>query len=76
MIQTATNDIMLKQDLSNTQMNPCGSLAAPQWVFIQPTPLLIQKGLTPTVLQQELQIINDKSVDWYINYIPYIYPTK
>ena len=65
MIQTGANDIMLRQDLSNVQMNPCGALPAPRWVYTQPTPLLIQKGLTATVLQQELQVINDKSADWY-----------
>ena len=69
MIRTMTSDIMLRQDLSNAQTNACGSLPTPRWVFAQPTPLLIQKGLTATVLQQELQIINDKSADWYIHYI-------
>ena len=69
MIQARANDIVLKQDVSNTPMNPFGALAAPRWIFTQPTPSLIQKGLTATVLQQELQIIHDKSADWYINYI-------
>ena len=72
MIHAGANDIMLKQDLSKTQMNPFGALVAPQWVYTQPTPLLIQKGLTATVLQEELQIINDKSADWYFH--PYITP--
>ena len=61
MIQAGANGIMLRQDVSNAQMNPCGALPAPRWVYAQPTPLLTQKGLTPTVLQQELQIINAKS---------------
>ena len=65
MIHTGANEVMLRQDLSNAQMNPCSSVVAPRWIFTQPTPLLIQKGLTATVLQQELQIINNKSADWY-----------
>ena len=65
MIQARTNDIILKQDLSNVQISLCGALPPPRWVFTQPTPLFIQKGLTDTVLQQELQIIHDKSANWY-----------
>ena len=65
MIRGGANDIMLRQDSTNVQTNPCGPLPAPRWQFVQPTPLLVQKGLTATVLQQELQIINAKSNERY-----------
>ena len=65
MIRAGANDIMIRQDTSQQVANPCGALPAPRWVFAQPTPLLIQKGLSATVLQQELQIINAKSADRY-----------
>ena len=65
MIRTGAHDIALRQDSSNAQ-RPCGAVPAPRWLFVQPTPLLIQKGLNASVLEQELQIINDKSADWYI----------
>mmetsp|Transcript_38473 Transcript_38473/g.34026 ORF Transcript_38473/g.34026 Transcript_38473/m.34026 type:complete len:278 (+) Transcript_38473:31-864(+) len=63
MISTGSNGIMMRQDTSMQVANPCGALPAPRWVFAQPTPLLIQKGLSATVLQQELEIINAKSAD-------------
>ena len=68
MIRAGVNDIMIKQDdASERQMCCCGGLPAPQWIYVQPTPLLIKKGLSVNVLQQELKIINAKSADWYLS---------
>ena len=63
MIRAGVNDIMLRQTQFPTIVNPCASMPAPKWTFTRPTPLLVQKGLSATVLQQELQIINNKSAD-------------
>eukprot|EP01083_Nonionella_stella_P227769 807825_1 len=45
------NDVLLKQVDTIKRRN---------WLYSPPTPLLQAKGLTPSVLQQELNIINEK----------------
>ena len=71
------NDILLRKERKpfvNPLCNGGIKVPIPKWTYTAPTPLLSQKGLTDTILRQELQTINAKSEEHQgqiQNWMPY-----
>ena len=62
-VRVGIDDIVIYQQLHECGFKSwCYGVKVPKWIYTQPSELLIKRGLTPNILDEEISVINNISL--------------